>query len=119
MEFTVILPADVQRGDEITVRGVDFNSRVTFVAFHPGTPGAAPTADTPVAAGAGCDPIHDSMTLAYRLLVPLSRTIGDVDPGTEAAASTAVARGDNPACRYAPGNLRTYLSGAVSHVDKV
>ena len=104
---------------DVTLRWMVEGAVEAGLAFRPGTPGAAPAADPTPNAGVGCDPIHDSMTLAYRLLVPLSRTVGAVDPGTEAAASTAVSRQENAACGYAPENLRTYLASPGSHVDKV
>ncbi|MDQ4117997.1 MAG: DUF2235 domain-containing protein [Actinomycetota bacterium] len=103
---------------DVTLRWIVEGAADAGLAFHAGTPGAAPAVHAAANAGVGCDPVHDSMTLAYRLLVPLSRTIGEVDHGTEAAASTAVARQENPACRYAPENLRTYLLSG-GHVDKV
>ena len=105
---------------DVTLRWMVDGAADAGLAFRAGTPGVAPdAADSAVHTGTGCDPAHDSMTLFYRLLTPLSRVIGDVDPGTEAAASTALSRRDNAACGYAPENLRTYLAQAGSHVDKV
>jgi len=104
---------------DVTLRWMVEGAAEAGLAFRPGTPGAGPAAGAGVNAGVGCDPIHDSMTLAYRLLRPLTRTIGGTDPGTEAAASTAVARQENAACGYAPENLRTYLASQGSHVDKL
>jgi hypothetical protein len=66
-----------------------------------------------------CDPIHDSMTLFYRLLIPLSRPIGRVGPDTEAAASNAVTRLNTPDCRYSPDNLRTYFARDRHRVETV
>ncbi len=96
---------------DTTLRWMADGAAGAGLAFRAGIPGAAP--------GPGCDPLHDSMTLFYRLLVPFGRPLGEADPAGEAAASNAVARMNNPDCRYTPDNLRTYLGGPAPQIDPV
>jgi uncharacterized protein (DUF2235 family) len=63
-------------------------------------------------------PVHDTMTWAYRLLVPFVRPIGTTDPAAEAVAETVVARGEHDV-GYHPENLATYLDRPDHRVEDV
>jgi len=49
--------------------------------------------------------LRDSMSMKYRLMVPISRTIGAYIPDGECVHQAAIERIDDPACSYAPQNL--------------
>ncbi len=61
--------------------------------------------------------MHDSYTDLYVLTQPAERTLGELDPRHEYAASSAVARQDNDPS-YAP-NLRRYRDSAVFQEQRV
>jgi uncharacterized protein (DUF2235 family) len=60
---------------------------------------------------------HDTMTWAYRLLIPLDREIGTTDPVAEAAADTTVTRTGK--ADYHPENLERYIALPAHHVEDV
>ena len=53
--------------------------------------------------------LHDSRTGIFRLLPARTRSIGAVDPETEALAGTVLDRRDDPTLHYAPVNVAAYL----------
>lgn len=107
---------------DITLRWVAGHAAEAGLAFHadsPLVPGATVT-DSPrigPVVPAPLDPAHDSMTLAYRLLIPITRDIGATDPTAEAVAATATGRMDAPALAYHPDNLTAYLRRPDHRID--
>jgi len=77
------------------------------LAFRPGQPATAP------------DPmgsLHDSRTAVYRLLPPLHRPIGQVDPANEFVASSAVQRFESDV-DYRPPELAAYQDNSPQVMD--
>jgi uncharacterized protein (DUF2235 family) len=55
--------------------------------------------------------LADSMTVAYRVLRPQERKLGEHAADGEAVHQAAIDRMNLPACAYAPENLTQYLAG--------
>jgi hypothetical protein len=58
--------------------------------------------------------LHDSMNGKYRLLGTHVRTIGRLASGGEVVHQSAIDRLKDPACAYAPQNLKTFLDSAAA-----
>jgi len=52
----------------------------------------------------------DSMTVAYRVMGPIERKLGEHVADGETVHQSAIDRMNLPACAYGPNNLRTYLA---------
>ncbi|HZD15444.1 MAG TPA: DUF2235 domain-containing protein [Pseudonocardiaceae bacterium] len=109
---------------DITLRWMAAHAHDAGLAFYNDSP-LPPAATTttsprigPVTPGA-LAPAHNTLNLAYQLLGPITRQLGQTDPTTEAAATSATGRLAAPTAHYQPTNLTTYLQQPNPHLEPV